>query len=93
MVLKAIRENKGKSLLIAGIVLMWVLLGILFSSYGYAETWELWNVPVHSPAFRDFQLIPGSAESFRHGFEPTIENPYDPGQRIFNYPAFWRLFF
>ena len=93
MFLNTIRENKGKSLLIAGIVLMWVLLGILFGSYGYADTWEMWNVPVHPPAFRDFLLIPGSAESFRHGFEPTVENPYDPGQRIFNYPAFWRLFF
>ena len=93
MVLNYIRENKGKSLLIAGIVLIWAVLGILFVNYGYEKTWELWNVPVHPPVFRDFQLIPGSAESFRHGFEPTIENPYDPGQRIFNYPTFWRLFF
>ncbi len=88
-----IRNNKGKSLLITGIVLMLVLLGVLFNWYGYYETWELWNVPVHPPVFRDFLLIPGSAESFRNGFEPTIENPYDAGQRIFNYPAFWRLFF
>jgi hypothetical protein len=87
------RENKGKSLLIAGIVLMWVLLGMLFVYHGYYETWDLWKVPTHPPVFRDFLLIPGSAESFRHGFEPTIENPYDVGQRIFNYPAFWRLFF
>jgi hypothetical protein len=93
IVLKYIRENKGKSLLIAGIILMWVFLGILFNWYGYYETWELWNVPVHPPVFRDFLLIPGSAESFRNGFEPTVENPYDVGQRIFNYPAFWRLFF
>lgn len=93
MIQRMIRENKGKSLLIAGIILMWVLLGILFRQYGYYETWELWNVPTHPPVFRDFLLIPGSAESFRNGFEPTIENPYDVGQRNFNYPAFWRLFF
>jgi len=93
MVLNYIRENKGKSLLIAGIILMWMLLGVLFSSYGYEETWQLWGVPTHSPIFRDFQLIPGSAESFRNGYEPSIENPYDVGERIFNYPAFWRLFF
>jgi hypothetical protein len=73
MLLKTICENKGKSLLVAGIVFMWLLLGILFNRYGYYETWELWNVPTHPPVFRDFQLIPGSAESFRHGFEPTIE--------------------
>ncbi|HEY5731987.1 MAG TPA: hypothetical protein VIS72_18210 [Anaerolineales bacterium] len=93
MLLTYVRENKGKSLLIAGIVLMWAILGILFDQYGYYETWELWNVPTHPPLFRDWLLIPGSAESFRHGFEPSVENPYDPGQRIFNYPAFWRLFF
>jgi len=42
---------------------------------------------------KDFRLIPGSAESFRNGFEPTIQNPSDPNGRIFNYPYFWRLFF
>lgn len=93
MIRNTIRENKGKSLLIAGIVLMWTVLGILFAVYGYEETWQLWGVPTEMPVFRDFQLIPGSAESFRNGFEPSIENPFDPGQRIFNYPAFWRLFF
>lgn len=88
-----IRENKGKSLLIAGIVLMWGALGILFIVHGYEETWQLWNVPTEMPPFKDFRLIPGSAESFRMGFEPTISNPGDPNGRIFNYPAFWRLFF
>jgi hypothetical protein len=93
MVLKYVRENKGKSLLIAGIVLMWVLLGVLFVRYGYHETWELWKVPVDKRVFVDFRLIPGSAESFRRGYEHSIENPMDPNGRIFNYPAFWRLFF
>jgi hypothetical protein len=45
------------------------------------------------PVFLDFRLIPGSAESFRHGYEPTVNNPFDPTHRIFNYPFFWRLFF
>lgn len=93
MALNFMRENKGKSLLIAGIVLMWVVLLILFKSYGYNKTWKLWGVPVEKQVFLDFRLIPGSAESFRNGFEPSIENPYDPGKRIFNYPTFWRLFF
>jgi hypothetical protein len=93
MVLSYIRENKGKSLLIAGIILMWIFLWASFNINGYAETWELWKVPTIKPIFRDFQLIPGSAESYRNGFEPSVENPYDVGKRIFNYPAFWRLFF
>jgi hypothetical protein len=92
-VMGMIRENKGKSLLIAGIVLMWVLLLVLFKGYGYNQTWKLWGVPVEKRVFMDFRLIPGSAESFRRGFEPSVENPKDPNGRIFNYPAFWRLFF
>jgi hypothetical protein len=93
MLLSYIRENKGKSLLIAGIILMWVFLLVAFKVYGYEETWQLWGVPTEMPAFKDFRLIPGSAESFRNGFEPSIENPSDPNGRIFNYPFFWRLFF
>lgn len=93
MIQRLVSENKGKSLLIAGIVLLWVVLGILFVTYGYDKTWELWNVPVEKHVFTDFRLIPGSAESFRSGFEPSVKNPKDPNGRIFNYPAFWRLFF
>lgn len=77
----------------AGILLMWALLGVLFKEYGYSNTWKLWKVPVEEPYFLDFRMIPGSAESFRNGFEPTLKNPYDPYKRLFNYPAFWRLFF
>lgn len=93
MVLKYVRENKGKSLLIAGIVLMWAVLGVLFINHGYEETWQLWKISTEMPPFKDFRLIPGSAESFRNGYEPSIKNPGDPNGRIFNYPAFWRLFF
>lgn len=91
--MKIDREQYGRWMLIAATLLIWSLILILFKAYGYHETWELWNVPTAKDTFLDFQLIPGSAESFRHGFEPTVNNPFDPAQRIFNYPAFWRLFF
>jgi hypothetical protein len=87
------RENYGKLVLISATTLIWLLLLILFKVYGYHQTWELWKVPTWDPPFLDFRLIPGSADSFRHGYEPSVENPYDTTQRIFNYPAFWRLFF
>lgn len=87
------QEQHGKLFLIGMSVLIWSVILVLFNVYGYRETWELWRVPVARHVFLDFQLIPGSAESFRNGFEPTIENPSDPAGRIFNYPAFWRLFF
>jgi hypothetical protein len=86
-------ENYGKFVLITTAALIWLLLLISFKAYGYHQTWELWKVPAWDPPFLDFRLIPGSADSFRHGYEPSVENPYDTTQRTFNYPAFWRLFF
>src|SRR6266545_7735206 len=93
MHLKFDKEHYGKLLLIGTATLMWLLILVLFKTYGYQKTWGLWKVPSYLPAFLDFRLIPGSAESFAHGYEPSVENPYDPTERIFNYPAFWRLFF
>jgi hypothetical protein len=87
------KENHGKMLLIGASILMWLLMLVLFKTIGYESAWHLWKVPTRNVTFMDFRLIPGSAESFVHGFEPTVKNPYDPTHRIFNYPFFWRLFF
>lgn len=87
------KENYGRLVLIAASILIWMLILVSFKYYGYQETWELWKVPSWMPPFLDFRLIPGSAESFAQGYEPSVENPFDPNERIFNYPAFWRLFF
>jgi len=86
-------EKHGRFVLIGSAILIWLLILTLFKVYGYENTWGLWKIPVEMPPFVDFRLIPGSAESFQRGFEPTIENPDDPRGRIFNYPAFWRIFF
>jgi len=88
-----VNEKHGKWVLIGGVVLIWLVVLGLFKFYGYEKTWQLWNVPTEMPPFLDFRLIPGSADSFQHGFEPTVKNPGDPRGRIFNYPMFWRLFF
>jgi len=86
-------KSYGKVLLITATVIVWLFMLISFKYYGYEKTWQLWKVPTIMPPFLDFRLIPGSAESFRNGFEPTLKNPGDPAGRIFNYPAFWRIFF
>ena len=87
------KAERGKPFLVGASILIWLLILISFRFLGYEQTWILWNVSPEKPPFLDFRLIPGSAESFVHGFEPSIENPYDPHTRVFNYPAFWRLFF
>ena len=86
-------EANGKLILIGVTIGIWLLIIILFKTYGYEQTWQLWRVPTEMPPFVDFRLIPGSAESFLKGYEPTVKNPYDPRERIFNYPVFWRIFF
>lgn len=86
-------EKYGRIFLIASSLIIGLVILLAFKSYGYDETWKLWRVPVEHPQFSDFRLIPGSAESYRQGIEPTQRNPGDPHKRIFNYPAFWRLFF
>jgi hypothetical protein len=93
MLSKINKEQYGKFLLVGTTTLMWLLILVLFRTYGYQATWRLWHIPAWKFPFLDFRLIPGSAESFARGYEPSVENPYDPTQRIFNYPAFWRLFF
>ena len=86
-------HRSGKVVLVTVTLFVWLFILVSFKYYGYEETWQLWKVPTERPPFLDFRLIPGSAESFRRGVEPTIENPGDPTGRIFNYPAFWRIFF
>ncbi len=66
---------------------------MLFKVYGYENTWKFWQVPTLMPPFADLRLIPGGAETFRRGLDPTIRNPGDPYGRIFNYPKIWYLFF
>ncbi len=68
------------------------IIGLLFVLYGYENTWRLWNIPTFMPPFLDMQLITHTVESIEDGFDPAIENPRDPGQRIFNYPKVWYLF-
>ena len=90
---KYLNDKYGKAFLVGGSVLIWLCIFLLFKNYGYTQTWELWKVPTESPPFSDFRLIPGSAETFRMGIEPSVRNPGDPHNRKFNYPTFWRLFF
>jgi len=90
---KYLNDRYGKAFLVGGSLLIWAFIFLLFKSYGYTQTWELWKVPTESPQFSDFRLIPGSAETFRMGIEPSVRNPGDPHKRKFNYPTFWRLFF
>jgi hypothetical protein len=88
------RANQhSRLILIVGILSLWLVILISFLTYGYENTWRLWNIPTMMPPFGDFQLIPSSAETFRMGIDPMVENPREPFGRIFNYPRIWYLLF
>jgi hypothetical protein len=93
MDIQKIDENYGKPFLIASVLIIWAVIIWSIFANGYLETWYTWEFPAKLPPFLDFRLIPSSAESFRAGFDPAVENPYEPRSRIFNYPKIWYLVF
>jgi hypothetical protein len=83
----------GRKALLVIILLMLALMGLSFRFSGYETTWHLWNIPTLMPPFTDLRLLPGSAESYRAGFNPIHNNPGDPLGRHFNYPFAWYFVF
>jgi hypothetical protein len=83
----------GRKALLLIVLFMLTLIGLSFRFYGYEATWHLWNIPTLMPPFTDLRLLPGSAESYRAGFNPIYNNPGDPLGRHFNYPFAWYFVF
>ena len=76
--------------LIFGLCLGSAILGLLFATYGYVNTWRLWNIPVAMPPFMDVRVITAGAEAHRQGIDPMLSNPTDSSQRRLNYPRIWQ---
>ena len=72
-------------LVISGIT---IILGS-FLILGNEKTWRIWNIPTKQPVFYDLRLITAGAESYSQGYDPAFNNPFDPEQRLFNYPRIW----
>lgn len=66
---------------------------LLFHFYGYEKTWRLWNIPTMMPHFADIRVITAGGESYENGYDPSINNPYDPWQRKLNYPKIWKIIY
>lgn len=83
----------GKGTLILLLSAGLLLLGILFRTIGYRETFTLAGVRASSSLFYDAATITGGAESYRFGFDPLYANPFDPSRRPLNYPRTWHVLF
>ena len=53
------------------------------------EAWKILGVPGMNPSFLDARGIIAAATSAREGFDPILNNPYDPLLRPANYPHLW----
>ena len=62
----------------------------LFFTYGYENTWHLWDVPAMTPYLMDARVITAGAEAHALGYDPLIDNP---GFARMNYPRIWQLLF
>lgn len=84
-------KSRTKVILSCGLAVF--IFVLLFSLYGYNNTWRLWNIPTMTPHFVDLRTITHGAESYAQGFDPMIENPGDPWQRTLNYPRVWQTLY
>lgn len=67
-----------------------VLIATAFYRLPPARVWSWWNIPVMQPTFADLYVVTSGAESFAHGHDPLVNNPFDPEQRRLNYPRVWQ---
>jgi hypothetical protein len=77
----------------------WVLALILFAYFatlvGLARSrdlvsaWHTLGVAASPHPFLDARFVTGTADSYRTGYDPYVENPYDPFGRPMNYPRIW----
>ena len=62
-------------------------MSVLF--VGWHSTWNALVIPTMSPEFADMRTVQGSFESLSNGFNPQVNNPFDPWNRPMNYSSIW----
>ena len=56
---------------------------------GWQKTWDFLLVPSVTPSFFDLRILQGIVQSAHTGLNPQLSNPFDPSQRLLNYPLIW----
>lgn len=80
---------KSKVNILIALGLVFVLFGLLFTYYGYDDTWRLWSIRPMDLPFGDTRAILAPVESYKQGFDPMVQNPSDPWRRKLNVPRIW----
>lgn len=81
----------GKMILMLAVLSGSLVLGLLFTSLGYDNTWGLWNIDPMPLPFADLRAITGASVALASGMDPLLSNPGDPWGRTVNYPRPWLL--
>jgi len=81
----------GRWLTAAIIAFYYTLLCGLADVFGQPPylIWRKLGVPAWDIPFLDLIYLPASVESMHAGYNPRVENPFDPLHRPFNYPHWW----
>ncbi len=66
-----------------------VCIFIAICIFGWQKTWDFLLVPSVIPPFFDLRILYGIAQSVDAGLNPQLSNPFDPSQRLLNYPLIW----
>jgi hypothetical protein len=80
-------DKKNAFLIIFTLACLSIGAAILLN--GWYSTWTALHIPTLSPPFADMRSVQGSLLSARQGFNPQVNNPGDPWNRVLNYPILW----
>lgn len=79
-------QQRAPFIALLGVLLLGVL-GIYW--FGWTDFWRALGVPTMSPPFADMRTVQKGLISAAHGYDPQMENPFDPWHRLMNYPSVW----
>ena len=66
-----------------------LIKALIFNEYRF---WQLLNIPHLTPSFIDMRLLQGSLVSYLNGYDPFVQNPFDPKGRLFAATKYLLLF-
>ena len=66
-----------------------IYLIFLINNIGWYEAFSNFYIVPMEPIFADSRSISGAINSINSGFDPYVENPFDPWKRSITYPPIW----
>jgi hypothetical protein len=83
--------NRKRLLILALLWLFPFVTLVLAFSFNWMTVWSVVGIHAITPNFIDLRVISAGIQTFQHGGDPLIRNPFDPwpAHRPMNYPRIW----